>query len=89
MLRRRGRISVKLPQMFGLNFSPEVSAEQEAITEQILRLMSENTLASVQEACRLHSAWLQRFPDDYVMLDLGGSLWMLADAIGATENSAV
>lgn len=73
--------------MFSLNFSPEVSAEHEAIIEQILRLMAENTPASVQEACRLHSAWLQRFPDDYVMLDLGGSLWMLADAIEVTKGS--
>lgn len=78
-----------MPRTLDLNFSLNVSAEQKAVIEQILRLMAENTLASVQEACRLHSAWLERFPDDYAMLDLGGSLWMLADAIEATEKGLV
>lgn len=80
---------MELPRLLDLNFSLNVSAEREAITEQIMRLMSKNTPASVQEACRLHCAWLQRFPDDYAMFDLGGSFWMLADAIEAMEKGSV
>lgn len=72
-----------------MEFRSEVSAEREAIIGQVLRLMAENTLAAVQEACLLHSAWLDRFPDDYAMLDLGGSLWMLADAIEAAPVESV
>lgn len=72
-----------------MGLSLKVNAEQKDTVEQVLRLMKESTSASVQEACRLHSAWLERFPDDYAMLDLGGSLWMLADAIGATEKGLV
>ena len=68
---------------FRFDFPPPVLAEREQIINGILRLMTEDTLPAIQEACRMQLSWLDRYPDDYVMLDLGESLWMLADAIGA------
>ncbi len=58
-----------------VNLISKVSAEQKAVSEQILPAS--------------HSAALERFPDDYAMLDLGGSLWMLVDAIEAEEKGLV
>lgn len=69
------------------DFPPQVLAERKQATDQILRLMTENTLPAIREACRVHHAWLDRYPNDYVMLDLGESLWMLADAIEATTEA--
>jgi len=34
----------------------------------------------------MHNAWMDTYPNDYIMLDLGISLWMLADAIEATSE---
>ena len=34
----------------------------------------------------MHNAWMDTYPNDYVMLDLGSSLWMLADAIEVTTG---
>ncbi len=69
---------------FRFEFPPQVLAEREQIISEILRLMTEDSLPAIQEACRMQLSWLERYPDDYVMLDLGESLWMLADAIEAT-----
>ena len=69
-----------------LDFPPEVAAEREQAIGAILRLMTEDTPLSIREACRLQAAWLERYPGDYVMLDLGESLWMLADAMEATAE---
>lgn len=73
---------------FQVEFPTEVLAERKRVIDQILSLMTENTLPAIREVCRMHNAWLDRYPDDYVMLDLGGSLWMLADAIKATTKAA-
>ena len=74
---------------FRFDFPPQVLVEREQIVSEILRLMAEDTLPAIREACRMHNAWMDRYPNDYVMLDLGGSLWMLADAIEATSCEAV
>ena len=76
------------PSEFRVEFPAEVLVERKRVTDQILRLMTKNALPAIREACRMHNAWLDRYPDDYVMLDLGGALWMLADAIEATTETA-
>lgn len=55
----------------------------------ILRFMAEDTQESVQEACRMQSSWLDQYPNDYGMLDLGESLWMLADAIAFVAEQGI
>ena len=37
---------------------------------------------------RAQAVWLERFPDDYGMWDLGEALWMLGDALVATDPEA-
>ncbi len=68
---------------------PEVMTEREQVVATILRLMAEDTQEAVQEACRTQVAWLERYPDDYGMLDLGESLWMLADAIAIMAEQGI
>lgn len=70
-------------------FPPEVTAEREQIVATIMRLMTEGTQEAVQEACRMQLAWLERSPNDYGMLDLGESLWMLADAVASMEEQGI
>lgn len=70
-------------------FPPEVMAEREQVVAAILRLMAEDTQESVQEACRTQLAWLERYPNDYGMLDLGESLWMLADALAFMAEQGI
>ena len=72
---------------FRFDFPPQLLAEREQIMSEILRLMAEDTLPAIREACRMHRAWLDRYPSDYVMLDLGEPLSMLADAIEATTEA--
>lgn len=71
---------------FRFDFPPQVLAERGQVVNEILRLMAEDTLLAIREACRMQLSWLERYPDDYIMLDLGESLWMLADAIEATAG---
>ena len=71
---------------FRFDFPPQMLAEREQIVADILRLMTEDTPTAIREACRMHNAWMDKYPNDYVMLDLGSSLWMLADAIEATTG---
>ena len=75
------------PSAFRFDFPPQVLAEREQVVSEILRLMTEDTLPAIREACRMQLSWLERYPDDYAMLDLGESLWMLADAIEATTKA--
>lgn len=70
-------------------FPAEIMAEREQVVAAILRLMAEDTQSAVQEACRMQLAWLERHPDDYGMLDLGESLWMLADAIAIMAEQGI
>ena len=44
---------------------------------------------TVREACRIQGDWLGRYPRDYGMLDLGESLWMLADALAIMEDKGI
>jgi len=71
---------------FRFDFPPQMLAEREQIVAEILRLMTEDVPTAIREACRMHNAWMDRYPNDYVILDLGSSLWMLADAIEATTG---
>ena len=75
------------PVSFRFDFPPEVAAEREQVFVAILKLMTEATQESVTEACRMQTSWLKRYPNDYAMLDLGGSLWMLADTFKAAAAS--
>ncbi len=70
-------------------FPPEVAAEREQVIAEILRLMSDAMPLSVREACRMQGAWLERYPRDYGMLDLGELLWMLADALTIMEEKGI
>jgi hypothetical protein len=72
------------PFAFRFEFPPEVAAEREHVLAAIRRQMAEGTRVSVAQAVAAQAAWLERFPDDYGMWDLGESLWMLADALEAT-----
>lgn len=74
------------PASFRFEFPPEVAAEREQVFAAILELMAEATQESVTEACRMQASWLTRYPNDYAMLDLGGSLWMLADTFKAAAS---
>lgn len=71
------------------DFPLEVMAEREQVVAAILRLMAEDTQESVQEACRTQHTWLERYPNDYGMLDLGEPLWMLADAIALMAEQGI
>lgn len=73
------------PFAFRFEFPPEVTAEREQVLAAIRRQMAEGTRASVAQAAAAQAAWLERFPDDYGMWDLGEALWMLADALEATS----
>ena len=70
-------------------FSPEVTAEREQVVAAIRRLMADDTQGAVREACRMQLTWLERYPNDYGMLDLGESLWMLTDAIAIMAEQGV
>ena len=72
-----------------LEFPPEVAEEREQVIAAILRLMDDGMPLSVREACRMQGAWLERYPRDYGMLDLGESLWMLADALVIMEEKGI
>lgn len=71
------------PPTFRFDFPPEIAAEREQALAAIRRQMAEGTRASVAQAAAAQAAWLERFPNDYGMWDLGESLWMLADALEA------
>ena len=70
---------------FRFDFPPDVVAAREAVFQQMRSLLSENTLSAIREASRLQLDWLQRYPDDYVMMDAGEVLSMSEGAILATE----
>ena len=72
-----------------LEFPPEVAEEREQVIAAILRLMDDGMPLSVREACRIQGVWLERYPRDYGMLDLGESLWMLADALAIMEEKGI
>lgn len=76
------------PFAFRFEFPPEIAAEREQVLATIRRQMAEGTRASVARAAAAQAAWLERFPDDYGMWDIGESLWMLADALEATAPEA-
>jgi len=73
------------PFAFRFDFPPDVAAERTQVLATIRRQMVEGTHASVASAVAAQTAWLERFPDDYGMWDLGESLWMLSDALEAAE----
>ena len=77
-----------VPFTFRFEFPPEIAAEREQALETIRQRMAEGTRASVAQATAAQAAWLDRFPDDYGMWDLGEALWMLADALEATDPEA-
>ena len=76
------------PFTFRFEFPPEVAAEREKVLAAIRRQMAEGTRASVTRAAAAQAAWLERFPDDYGIWDIGGALWMLADALEAAAPEA-
>lgn len=77
------------PFAFRFEFPPDVAAEREQVLSAIRRQMAEGTRASVAQAAAAQAAWLERFPDDYGMWDIGEALWMLADALEASVSEAV
>lgn len=66
-------------------YPPEVVRQRDQLYKQILALLAENTLESVREAVRLHSFWLNKYPEDYVALDTGEVLSMSLSALLAAE----
>ena len=66
---------------FRHEFPQDVEAEREIVFEVIRRGLSTDTPASVTEASRAQIAWLDRYPDDYAMWDIGEPIAMLADAL--------
>ena len=62
-------------------FPPEVEAERGPVFEAIRRGLAAGTPASVEEASRAQRAWLERYPDDYAMWDIGEPISLLADAL--------
>ena len=75
-----------MPFAFRFDFPPDVAAERTQVLATIRRHMAEGTRASVAQAAAAQAAWLERFPDDYGMWDLGESLWMLSDALEAADS---
>ncbi len=76
------------PFAFRFEFPPEVAAERGLVIAAIRRQMSEGTRASVAQAAAAQTSWLERFPDDYGLWDLGEALWMLANALEAAVPQA-
>ena len=73
---------------FQFEFPPEVEAERAPVFEAIRRGLSAATPASVAEASRAQKAWLERYPDDYAMWDIGEPIAMLADALEIVAQEA-
>ncbi len=72
---------------FRYEFPPEVEAEREPVFEAIRRGLTAATPASVAEASRAQRAWLERYPDDYAMWDIGETISLLADALEADSHA--
>lgn len=70
---------------FRFEFPPEVEEARQQAFDMILCLLREDTLETIQEACRVQLAWLEVHPDDYAMYDIGEVLSKSHDAILATE----
>lgn len=68
---------------FQFEFSPEAEAERAPVFEAIRQGLAAATPASVAEASRAQRAWLERYPDDYAMWDIGGTISLMADALEA------
>lgn len=66
---------------FRYEFPPDVEAERETVFEVIRKGLSMGTQVSVTEASRAQLAWLERYPDDYAMWDIGEPISLLADAL--------
>lgn len=71
--------------IFRTDLPQEVVTHREQVQSEIRRLIAQDTLESVRQAIRLQMSWLERYPDDYVMWDIGEVLGKLEDAILATE----
>ena len=82
------KTTTTVPFTFRFEFPPEVAAEREQVLAAIRRQMAEGARASVAQATAAQAAWLERFPNDYGMWDLGEALWMLADALEAPAPKA-
>lgn len=66
---------------FRYQFPPEVEAEREPVFDAIRRGLAAGTPTSVAEASRAQKAWLERYPDDYAMWDIGEPISLLSDAL--------
>lgn len=67
------------------DFPQDVVVQREQVQADIRRLIVLDTLETVRQAIRLQMSWLERYPDDYVMWDIGEVLGKLEDAILTTE----
>lgn len=70
---------------FHVDFPPEVRARRGRVQEETRRLVAEDTLETVRTAIRLQTVWLEQYPDDYVMWDVGEVLGKLEDAFLASQ----
>ncbi len=66
---------------FRYEFPSDVEAERETVFEVIRHGLSLGTQASVTEASLAQLAWLERYPDDYAMWDIGEPISLIADAL--------
>ena len=71
---------------FRFDFPPEVDAKREQLFDDIRALLAAQTWEGVRHAIALQRAWLDMYPGDYYVMDIGEVLGKSEAAFLATET---
>lgn len=60
-----------MPVILRFDFPPEVDAKREQLFDNIRALLAAQTRDGVRRAIALQRAWLEEYPGDYYVMDIG------------------